>query len=128
LRVFKTKEFSRYARREGINDAKLSATVRRMEHGLIDADLGGGLIKQRFARVGEGKRGGFRIRIALQPLRRTVFVYGFAKSERDNIQPDELDFWRKVALAFLKMDEAKLETMLRDGEIKEVNYAEENEP
>ncbi len=126
MRVFKTKEFSRYARREGVSDKQLCDTVRRAEQGLIDADLGSGLIKQRVARAGQGKRGGFRILMAFHARRRTVFVYGFAKSERENIQPDELDFWRKVALAFLKMDEAKLEAMLDEGEIKEVDYDEED--
>lgn len=126
MRVFKTKEFSRFARQERINDKQLCEAVSRAERGLIDADLGNGLIKQRVARVGQGKRSGFRILMAFHTKRRTVFVYGFAKNERENIKPDELDVWRSVALAFLKMDEAKLEIMLEQGEIKEVDYDEEN--
>jgi len=58
LRVFKTKEFSRFARREGIDEERLSEAVDRAERGLVDADLGGGLIKQRVARKGQGRRGG----------------------------------------------------------------------
>jgi len=64
--------------------------------------------------------------MAFQARRRAVFVYGFAKSERGNIRPDELDFWRNLASAFLGMDEAKLEIMLDEGEIKGVDYAEED--
>jgi len=63
----------------------------------VDADLGGGLVKQRVARRGERRSGGYRTLMAFRAGSRTVFVYGFAKSERDNIGPDELDFWRRVA-------------------------------
>jgi hypothetical protein len=59
---------------------------------LVDANLGGGLIKQRVARPGQGRRGGFRNLMAYRAGAHTVFLYGFAKNERDNIGPDELDF------------------------------------
>ncbi|MCW5700805.1 MAG: type II toxin-antitoxin system RelE/ParE family toxin, partial [Rhodospirillales bacterium] len=60
MRVFKTKPFARFADREGIADAELREAILRAEDGLIDADLGGGVIKQRIARKGQGKSGGFR--------------------------------------------------------------------
>ena len=124
MRVFKTKEFSRYARREGVSDKQLCEAIRRAVLGLVDADLGGGLIKQRVARPGQGRRGGFRILMAFQAARRTVFVYGFAKNERENIQPDELEFWRTVAKAFIGLNESQLKTLLDEGEIHEVMYEE----
>jgi hypothetical protein len=58
--------------------------------GLVDADLGGGVIKQRIARPGQGRSGGFRVLLAYRAEERTVFLYGFAKSERDNVDDDEL--------------------------------------
>jgi hypothetical protein len=121
LRVFKTKEFARFSRREDIDDDRLCEAVERAVRGLIDADLGGGLIKQRVARAGQGRRGGYRTLMAIRSKARTVFVYGFAKSERDNIGPDELDFWRRVAFAFLAMDENKLKAMIDAQEITEVS-------
>jgi hypothetical protein len=121
LRVFKTKEFARYSRRERIDDERLCEAVERATRGLIDADLGGGLIKQRVARLGQGRRGGYRTLMAFSAKARTVVVYGFAKSERDNIGPDELDFWRRVASAFLAMDETKLRAMIDAQEITEVS-------
>jgi hypothetical protein len=60
LRVFKTKEFARFARREDVDDERLCEAVDRAERGLVDADLGGGIIKQRIARKGQGRRGGYR--------------------------------------------------------------------
>jgi hypothetical protein len=121
LRVFKTKEFVRFSRREDIDDERLCEAVERAARGLVDADLGGGLIKQRVARAGQGRRGGYRTLMAFSSKARTVFVYGFAKSERDNIGPDELDFWRRVAFAFLAMDENKLKAMIDAQEITEVS-------
>jgi len=120
LRVLKTKEFARFARREDIDDERLCEAVQRAARGLIDADLGGGLIKQRVARRGEGRRGGYRTLMAFSSKTRTGIVYGFAKSERDNIGPDELEFWRRVASAFLTMNEEQLSALIAAKEISEV--------
>lgn len=57
MRTFMTKEFARFARREGITDKALCDAVDRAERGRIDADLGSNLIKQRVARSGQGRRG-----------------------------------------------------------------------
>src|ERR1035437_2479276 len=88
MRVFKTKQLARFARREEIPDGSLLEAIKRAERGLIDADLGGGLIKQRVARQGQGRSGGYRMIVAYREKNRAVFLYGFAKSERANIEPD----------------------------------------
>ena len=85
MRVFTTKGFARFVRSERITDASLCESVRRAEHGLVDADLGGGVIKQRVARPGQGRSGGYRLLMAYRPRTLSVFLFGFAKSERDNI-------------------------------------------
>ena len=120
LRVFKTKEFGRFARREKIADRVLCDAIARLERGLIDADLGGGLLKQRIARPGQGRSGGFRTLLVYRVQTRSVFVYGFAKSERSNIEPDELVFWRKVAAAYLAMTDENIETAITSDELMEV--------
>ena len=122
MRVFKTKEFARFARSERITDERLAEAADRAERGLVDANLGGGLIKQRVARQGQGARSGYRTLMAFRAASRTVFLYGFAKSESDNIGPDELDFWRRVAAAFLAMDAPKLNAMIQAQEITEVSF------
>jgi len=78
LRVFKTKWFARFSRREGITDGKLAGVLRRAEGGIVDADLGGGVIKLRVAREGKGRSGGYRFLIAYRFGVRAVFLYGFA--------------------------------------------------
>jgi hypothetical protein len=86
MRVFKTGPFARFAKHEGIADQELCEAVRRAEKGSIDADLGGGVIKQRLARQGQGRSGGWRSIVLFRRGDRAFFVYGFAKSDRDNIR------------------------------------------
>lgn len=96
LCIFRTKTFSRFAAREDIPDADLLEAVQRAECGVIDADLGGGVIKQRIARQGRGKSGGFRTIVLFSRGSLTFFVHGFAKSDQDNIERDELRSFRKL--------------------------------
>jgi len=71
--------------------------VQRAERGLVDADLGGGVIKQRVARPGQGRSGGYRVLLAYRRKTRAVFLFAFAKSERDNIDDNELATLRDIA-------------------------------
>jgi hypothetical protein len=101
MRIFKTKWLVRFARRERIADRSLREAIERADQGLIDADLGGGIIKQRIARGGQGRSGGYRTLVAYRAGTRAVFLYAFAKNERDNIDPDELPTFRGVGAAWL---------------------------
>jgi hypothetical protein len=88
LRIFRTKSFRRFQRKEGIDDRSLSEAINRAERGLIDADLGHGLIKQRVARPGEGRRGGFRTVIAYRIGERAVFLFALRKAiKRTSARP-----------------------------------------
>lgn len=97
MRVFKNAWFERFARKQGIADLALLDAITRAERGLVDADLGGGLVKQRVARSGQGKAGGFRTIILYRTNERAFFVYGFAKSDRANIDADEEAAFKKAA-------------------------------
>ena len=127
MRVFKTKWFARFARRERIADASLAEAVRRAERGLVDADLGGGVIKQRVARPGQGRSGGYRALAAYRRKTRAVFLFGFAKSERDNVEDDELATLRDIARGWLEADGKALARAIEDGLIQEVVYDDEEE-
>ncbi len=121
MRVFKTKPFARFANRERIADEELCEAVALAERGLIDADLGGGVIKQRLAREGQGKSGGFRSILLFRRGSKAFFVYGFAKSDRDNIRPDELKAFRKLAGEMLRLDDKALVAAMSNGTIVEIN-------
>ena len=120
MRAFKTKPFARFASREGIPDASLCDAAERAGRGQIDADLGGGVIKQRIARQGQGRSGGFRAIVLFRRGERSFFVYGFAKSARGNLRQDELKAFRLLADEMLSMDEAGLGAALSNGTITEV--------
>ena len=92
-RIFKTKLFAKFARRERIADPTLTDAVDRAGRGQVDADLGGGIIKQRVARAGQGRSGGYRTLIAYRSGSLAVFMFGFAKNEMDNID-ETISNWR----------------------------------
>jgi len=94
--------------------------VEDAERGLIDADYGGGVIKQRIARPNEGKSGGYRSIILFRRGHRSFFVYGFAKSERDNIDGRELDDLKKLARHYLSFSDAQIAAALALAELREV--------
>jgi len=120
LRIFKTKWFGRFARQQGIGDGALRDAIGQAEKGQIDADLGGGVIKQRIARPKEGKSGGYRSIVLFRSGDRAFFVYGFPKSARDNIRRDELKAFKVLASEMLGYDEAALKKALKSGAMVEV--------
>ena len=127
MRIFKTRSFTRFARSERITDGSLSEAVRRAGRGLVDADLGGGVIKQGAARPGGGRSGGYRVLIAYRAGHRAVFLYGFAKREPDNIEPDELMTLREIAGKWLAADTKRIVQALNEGILHEVTYDEKKE-
>ncbi len=120
MQTFKTKAFARFANREGLEDDALCDAVRRARQGLIDADLGGGVIKQRIARKGGGRSGRFRTIVLFRKGELAFFAYGFAKSDRDNMRRDELATFRLLADEYLSLDQAGLAAAQAVGAIIEV--------
>ena len=119
-RAFRTRTFSRWMHKAGLTDAALSQAVSEMAQGLIDADLGGHVVKKRVALPGQGKRGGARTIVATKLLDRWFFLYGFGKNDRANIDKDELKMLQEVAKDFLAFDDAQLAIALTAGEIVEI--------
>jgi hypothetical protein len=120
LRILKLAAFDKFAQKQDIPDDALHDAVERAEKGLIDADLGDGVIKQRIARKGEGKRGGFRTVIIFRSMERAFFVYGFAKNERDNIPKNDVTTIKKLAPFLLDLPENGVDELIKDGAYLEV--------
>lgn len=120
MRIFKIKKFARFAQDQGISDEMLVALARRALNGLIDADLGGGVIKQRLARKGEGRSGGYRTIIAFRAHHRTFFLHGYAKNQTENLTLQELRAFKKAAKIVLELSELSLQQQLNNGTIIEV--------
>lgn len=104
VRIFKSKWFQRFARKEAIADGVLHESVARAEKGQIGADLGGEVIKQRIARPGQGKSKGYRTIIFFRRGAKAFFVYGFAKSQRANIDDDEKEQFKEAAKHVLALN------------------------
>ena len=128
MRIFQNKAFLRFAKKAGIGDAVLCEAIRDAERGLIAADLGGGVIKQRIARPGQGKSGGFRTLIVFRAAARAFFVHGFAKNEKDNIGQDELVALKKLAAALLAYDDRAIARVIASGTLTEVICDEKTIP
>lgn len=111
--------FERFARKEKITVGILRDAVARAEKGQIDANLGGGVLKQRVARSGQGKSKGYRTIIFFRQSERAFFVYGFAKSGRDNIRKDEEDEFKQAANYVLALSDEQIEALIARGQFSE---------
>ena len=121
MRIFKNAWFERFARKQRIDDSALSEVIERAERGLIDADLGGGVIKQRVARPGQGKSGGYRTIILYRHESRAFFIYGFAKNQQANISDEEKEAFKQAAQHILSLSDAHLTAMIEKGQFSEVH-------
>ena len=120
MRIFKTKAFDKFAQKNHITDAELFEAVMRAEQGLIDADLGGNIIKQRIAREGQGRSGGFRSFIVYRLNENSYFVAAISKNARDNISAQELTALKELAKAYAKLTPQQIESQLKNGLLIEV--------
>jgi len=110
----------RFSDKNGIKDKDLSASIERAEKGLIDADLGGGVIKQRLPRKGGGLSGGYRSIILYKKSDSAFFVYGWAKSDMDNITKADERAFKKMAGEIFALDAEDLKKAIECGELTEV--------
>ena len=124
MRIFKNAWFARFAKKESINDALLCEAAARAESDLIDADLGGGLIKQRVARPPRGKSKGWRVILAFRKSEVTFFLYGFPKSSMANLSEDELKAFKLAAKELLELSGKQLDKLVEQGAVIEVRYEE----
>ena len=119
-RSFKTRYFSRWMRKTGLTDRALCGAVTEMAEGLIDADLGGGIVKKRVGLAGRGKRGGARTLVATNKGTRWFFLYGFEKNDRANITDDELEALKSIADQLLARTGKQLDEAVQDGALQEI--------
>jgi len=124
MQVYKSKWFSKWADKEDLTDSDLSAAVKEMANGVIDADLGGHVMKKRVALQGQGKSNGARTLLAFKVGDKAFFMYGFAKNQQDNISPKELKALKLMAKHVLSYTPAQLSVALSAGEFIEVKNDE----
>jgi len=120
VRVFKNTWFTRFADKEGITDGELKEMVSHLEAGQAEADLGSGVYKVRIARSGEGKSGGYRVIVFFRSEERLFYVYGFAKSDRSNIDQKETREYKALAKKYLNLSDEIIERAIQSGKFVEI--------
>ncbi len=118
--IYKLKSFARFAKSENIEDKSLIEAVVRVGRGLVDANLGSGLIKQRVSRKGQGRSSGYRVIIAFQVGKFALFMFGFAKSAQSNLDEQQLKALRNIAEDWLLADGDAFRAALEQGKIMEI--------
>jgi hypothetical protein len=123
--ILKRRDFARWQAGEKLPDSVLCNAVKEMESGLIDADLGGSPYKKRVARPGSGKSSGYRTLLSARIGKRYVFLYGFPKSDKANISPNEKTALQFAGKVFLELSGQDLAKALLSKVLVEV-YCEQN--
>jgi hypothetical protein len=119
-KVLMSRGFARSARKLGLTDRTLSIAVREIEAGLVDARVGGFLLKKRIGNDGRGKRGGLRTIVAHRQADRLVFLYVFGKNERDNITDRERLALSELGDEYMRLTIERLDGLVRRGVLLEV--------
>ena len=125
-RMFQTRYFSRWLRKTELKEHDLYKAVQEMEQGLIDADLGGCVVKKRIGLAGRGKRSGARTLVATNKDNRWFFLFGFEKNERANISNEEKEALQTLAKDLLSRTAHELDNAVLTGALQEINYEHKN--
>ena len=113
-------------RKTDLTNAALSNAVSEMDVGLIDADLGGGIVKKRVALPSRGKRGSARTLVATNKGNRWFFVFGFEKNERANISKKELEALQDIAFDLLRLNSNQLDVHVESEALLEVFHGDQD--
>lgn len=120
VKVLMTRSFRKWARKERVGGDALHRAIFEAESGLIDAVLGHCLIKKRIGLLNKGKRGGLRTIIFFRQGDKSIFLHGFAKNDKDNIDVDEELFFKRLGELYLTMNDVGFERALKNKELFEV--------
>lgn len=124
--IYKSRWFAKWAKKEKLSDDALCKAVAEMIAGLIDADLGQGVLKKRVAKQGKGKSGGYRTLIITNRGDRWIFVYGLLKNERGNFTITEEKAWKRLAGILLAYPVNDFNRTIVENGFIEVHCDEEN--
>lgn len=123
MKIFKTKSFYKWAKKNSLNDESLIEAVEEIEAGLVEAKLGANLYKKRVATSTKGKRGGFRTLLAYKKGKVVFFIYGFEKNQKENISDKEEKDLKNAADVYLNFDEKTTQEAINIGSLIEVKNA-----
>lgn len=117
MKKLSTKWFSKWSKKVNLSDHDLLDTIDNLEEGLSSASLGGNLYKVRVKREHSGKSSGFRTIVVYQIDDKAIFIYGFGKSEKDNISKAELKHFKILGRDLLALNSEQLEQLIEKKSI-----------
>ncbi len=115
-----TKHFSKWASKQKIPKDELSKTLKELEFGNFEANLGGHIYKKRIRFQGQGKSGSGRTIICYKREDKAIFVHGFSKNEKPNLSPKELNVFKEMAKVLLGLSPDAIEAAIKNGDFIEV--------
>ena len=118
--MFKDLGFDNWATDEGVTDDALCAAAAEIDNGLVDARLGGFLVKKRVAAPGRSKSRSWRVIVAWKQGERLFFLHGFAKKDKDNISQKERAALTLLGEQYMVYDDAALDAITAEGDLREI--------
>ncbi len=112
---WRQKWFNKWARKNALSDKALIDTIDNVSANLGSVNLGGGLFKVRTPKIGKGKSGGFRTILIFKEKEIAIFVYGFAKTDKDNLDREELKYFKMLAKDLIKIKSSELVKLKKQG-------------
>ncbi len=126
MRIIKTKKFAKWAIKSKISDIDLIDAAKEIELAIYEANYGGGVLKKRVSNKGRGKSGGARTIVAFKKGNNCYFVFGFEKSDKDNISKPEEKALKLIARTLLSYSDKEIDLKIGEGSLIEVNYEQDN--
>jgi hypothetical protein len=124
MRKLSTKWFKKWSKKSKINNHDLLDTIDNLIKGLSTADLGSNLFKIRVKRKYSGKSSGFRTIIVYKEGEKAIFLYGFAKNERENISKTEFLYFKKLGNDLLALNENQIKQLIKTKSLFEIEAIE----
>lgn len=124
MRIFKTRLFAKWAKKEKLMDQSLRLAIQEMEKGLIEADLGGFVYKKRIPLEGRGKRGGARSIVIYRAHDKAFFIFGYAKNEKSDMSNEELKSAKMLSKDLISYSDSQLIHLIQQGKLIEVSNDE----
>jgi hypothetical protein len=115
-----TKHFAKWASKQKIPKKELASALAEVQEGNFEANLGGHIYKKRIRLEGRGKSGGGRTIICYKRNDRAIFIHGFAKNEKSNLSPRELNAFKELAKILLALSPEDIQVAINNGDFIEV--------
>ena len=108
----KNKWFNKWSSKNKIKNKDLLEGISNIKNNIGIVSLGSHLYKVRLLSETKGKSGSFRTLIVYKKEKLAIYIYGFSKNEKGNINNKELTLFKKLAKDILTLNEKLIELLI----------------